>query len=186
MSDFRYFPRFPESARLDAGNCAYCGASPTIPGGRLAPRVAACAECVRSGRAQQPVPRWIQQALAHAVAASHSDWSQERQAAWGAQRVAELAATPPIAWLQNNEWPVCQDDFAVFAGELSQARLLETHRSPERSRAALRDIVQAARPDWELDAEDVAALWEQLGNFVAIYVFRCPAKQEDIYVLQTA
>ncbi len=192
MSIFEYFPTFPEGAQLRAEACEYCGRTPAIPAVRLkrAPgeenAQAACADCLRAGRASARIPQWVQRELAQAVDVAHPDWSQNQRADLVASRIDKLAHTPPVPWLQNNEWPICGDDFARYIGELTRERLLQEHGGLERAKVALCAIIEEVRPEWVLSVEDIATAWEQLGNFVAIFLFHCPDNPKTLYVLQTA
>jgi hypothetical protein len=49
-----------------------------------------------------------------------------------------LAHTPPVPWLQNNEWPICSDDFAVYLGELTREGLGQRWGSEAAGKRALR------------------------------------------------
>jgi uncharacterized protein CbrC (UPF0167 family) len=192
MSGFEYFPNFPEGARLGAEACEYCGHSPAIPAVRLNPapgednRKAVCADCLRAGRASAKIPTWVERELAHAVGAAHPAWSGQQRADFVASRVDKLAHTPPVPWLQNNEWPVCNNDFATYIGELTRDQLLQEHTGVEQAKAALRAIIEEVRPEWELDEEALDTAWDQLGNFVAVFAFHCPDNPKALYVLQTA
>lgn len=192
MSQFRYFPSFPEGATLTEEVCGYCGVSPAISEAWLSDagsddtKKPACAECLREGRATTRVPSWLERDLARGVDATHPNWTAEKRAALVRHRVAELGHTPPVPWLQNNEWPICGDDFALFEGELTSDLLVRRHRGLNQAKAALRAIIKEAVPAWDLDEEAVDTAWKQLGNFVAIFVFRCPEANSPIYVLQTA
>ncbi|MBF6590828.1 MAG: CbrC family protein [Ktedonobacterales bacterium] len=192
MYAFEYFPTFPEGAQLHAEACEHCGRSPTIPAVRLERTpgednaTATCADCLRAGRARAPIPQWVKRALARAVDVAHPDWSHKQRTDLVASRIDKLAHTPPVPWLQNNEWPVCHDDFARYMGELTHERLLQEHGSAERAKGVLRAIIEEVRPEWVLTMEDIETAWEQLGNFVAVFLFHCSDHAKTIYVLQTA
>lgn len=192
MSHFKYFPSFPNGAHLSTEACEHCGRTPAIPAGRLKSaldeeqRRAACADCLQAGKASVDVPSWVERELAQAVDQTHFDWSAEQRAELVASRVTSLAHTPPVPWLQNNEWPVCGDDFAAYVGELTREHLLREHGVTQRAKEALHATIDELRPHWDLDEEALDTAWEQLGNFVAIFEFRCPGNLKSIYVLQTA
>lgn len=40
------------------------------------------------------------------------------------KKVGELSITPPVAWVQSNEWPVCCDDYMKYIGEWEKTVLL--------------------------------------------------------------
>lgn len=192
MSSFAYFPVFPTGAHLSTESCGYCGKSPAISGTYLRPigdgseTKAVCGDCLAGGRASVKVPKWVERELAEAVNASRPDWSEERRSVYVAERVAELSHTPPVPWIQNNEWPVCHDDFAQFVGELTREQLEKQHGSTRAAIGALRAAIAELRPEWEQSEANVEWEWAELGNFLAIFVFHCQDRQREIYVLQTA
>jgi uncharacterized protein UPF0167 len=190
MTTFRYFPTFPEGARFDARPCAFCGATPALDDVWLDvdedyddPPPVCVADLLRD-RARVAIPAWIEQDLADQVATAHPEWDDQRKAAYVAARTAELAHTPPVPWVQENEWPVCADDYAGFDGELTRERLEHRYGGPREAQAALGRIIADLRPAWQLNAESLDAWWQRLGGFVRVYAFRCP-KGEETYVLQT-
>lgn len=188
-SQFRYFPAFPSGALLKETACAWCGRSPSIPPVYLvlvgAARSPLCADCLALGRGQVKVPDWLTRDLAHAVAAAHPSWSLAEQEAFVAARLEALAHTPPVPWLQNNEWPVCSDDFAVYLGELTREGLAQRWGGEAAGKQALRAILLQALPEWSQDEADVDAEWMALANDLAIFAFQCDAG-ETRYVVQLA
>jgi hypothetical protein len=189
MSQFRYFPGFPAGAPLKETACTWCGRTPSIPAVYLAPVGAArepiCAECLGQGRGQVKVPDWVQRELARAVTSAHPTWSLSEREVLIAARLEALAHTPPVPWLQNNEWPVCGDDFAVFAGELTRERWVQRWGSEAEGKRALRDVLLQTVPEWSQDEADVDAEWSALANDLAIFEFHCAAG-ETLYVVQLA
>lgn len=189
---FRYFPDYPVGAPLEAPACALCGASPAIPGQWLAKdddgtRRDACAECVAIGNTHADVPSWIERDLLASVEAQHPDWSIEKRSSYVAARIAELSRTPPIAWIQDNEWPVCGDDFAAYVGELTREGLERQYGGIVPGKAALRRIIEQERPAWTKDEETLDWQWSELGNFLAVFVFRClNDTQREMQVIQMA
>ena len=190
MSQFRYFPTFPEHADLRDRPCVYCGRAPSIPGVRLnsGPESSqpACADCLAIGKAAVKIPKWVITDLERAVSTTHPDWSVDRQATYVAERIDELAHTPPIPWLQNNEWPVCGDDFAVYEGELTRENLEQRTGDLERAKDTLHSILSQTVPNWEQDAQALEGEWSELGNYLAIFAFQCSDSGEARYVVQTA
>jgi uncharacterized protein CbrC (UPF0167 family) len=147
----------------------------------------ACAECLAIGKAHTDAPSWIERDLLVSVEALHPDWSIEQRSSYVAARIAELSRSPPIAWIQNNEWPVCGEDFAAYVGELTREGLERQYGGIEPGNAALRRIIEQERPAWPEDEETLEWHWSELGNFLAKFVFRClNDTQRDIHVLQLA
>jgi hypothetical protein len=57
----------------------------------------------------------------------------------------------------------------------------------EPGKAALRRIIEQERPAWTKDEETLDWQWSELGNFLAVFVFRClNGTQREMHVLQMA
>lgn len=190
MNAFRYFPGFPQGAAFDAKACHFCGKHPALDGAWLdfdedyddPPPV--CTEDLIADKARVAIPRWITLELTNRVAAHHSNWNAEHVARYVAERTHELAHTPPIPWLQENEWPLCSDDFATYSGQLTREVLTTRAGNAAAAQADLRAIMAQERPQWTLDAQHLDAWWQRLGDFLRIYEFRC-GSDGDIHVVQT-
>jgi uncharacterized protein CbrC (UPF0167 family) len=142
---------------------------------------------VAIGKTHADVPSWIARDLLASVEAQHPDWSIEKSSSYVAARIAELSRTPPIAWIQDNEWPVCGDDFAAYVGELTREGLERQYGGIEPGKAALRRIIEQERPAWTKDEETLDWQWSELGNFLAVFVFRClNDTQRERQVIQMA
>jgi uncharacterized protein UPF0167 len=131
------------------------------------------------------VPRWVQHELETGIDRTHPDWSEQQRSRYVSERVNELARTPPVPWLQNNEWPVCGDDFAEYNDEVTKELLLQQHETVAEARSTLRGILKDAMPSWEQGDNDVDMEWEELGNYLAIFLFRCQ-DGKPVYIVQTA
>ena len=189
MSTFRYFPGFPEGAVFDTRPCHFCGTVPALDGAWLdfeedyddPPPV--CIEDLLADKARVARPNWVSHELANRVAARHSDWSAEQQERYVAERTSELAHTPPVPWLQENEWPVCSDDYAKYAGEITRDTLLAQYGGAGAAHATLQKIMSQERPKWLLDAEQLEVWWQRLGDFLRVYRFHCD-DGEDVFIVQ--
>lgn len=186
---FKYFPDFPAGADLTSDPYSYCGRAPALPAIRLGFGTGAngsiCADCLAKGMATVNVPSWVQRDLESGVDRTHPDWSEQQRSRYVSERVNELARTPPVPWLQNNEWPVCGDDFAEYNDEVARELLLQQHETVAEAKSALRGILKDAMPNWEQSDNDVDMEWEELGNYLAIFLFRCQ-DGKPVYIVQTA
>lgn len=188
MPTFRYFPGYPEGAPFAEGPCYFCGSHPAIDGMWLGfdkdfddpPPV--CIQDLIADKARVDIADWIWQLLARNVEIQHPDWTAQTRQAYVEARTYELAHTPPVPWIQNNEWPVCADDYASFTGELTREKLEAHTGGAEGGKALLLAIMRQERPDWPIDVQ-LNNYWEYLGDFMRIYQFRCPDGSE-VNVLQ--
>ncbi len=182
---FRYFPNFPKGADLEDGLCTVCGNKFVIPMHMLYPPTSLCSQCLAQRKGKVNIEPWIVRQLENAMRVNHQDWLEQDIQACVAERIDELAHTPPILWLQNNEWPICTDDFAQFIGEITQEKLLAEHQwNVLQAKEALREILVTSMPLWEQDDVTLELEWTLLGNWLAIFAFQC--HDSWIYIAQTA
>jgi hypothetical protein len=188
---FKYFPDFATEVTFDTRGCAFCGRVPALDGVWLdfgdyyddPPPV--CIDDLLADKAHVDIPRRLQQQLALAVRTRHTDWDEERVAAYVATRTAELAHTPPVPWIQENEWPICAEDYATYVGQLTRNTLIERYGSAHAAKAGLQTLMRTLRPNWDVDkAQHLQAWWDALGDFLRLYSFRCDEGAE-VVVLQT-
>ncbi|MBF6589715.1 MAG: CbrC family protein [Ktedonobacterales bacterium] len=185
---FRYFPGYPEGAAFAEKPCYFCGACPALDGELLdfdeafndPPPV--CLPDFLAGKARMDIPSSIQRTLARNVEARHPDWNEQARETYVQERTEELAHTPPVSWIQPNQWPVCGGDYAQFIGELTRARIEAHAGSVEGGKIFLQTILRQERPEWPGDSW-LERYWEYLGDFMRIYQFRCPDGSE-VNVLQ--
>src|SRR5258708_18957204 len=154
---FKYFPDFAKEAAFDAKGCAFCSRVPALDGAWFQfdddyddpPPV--CIDDLLADKARVDIPRRLQQRLARAVHARHADWEEQRVAAYVATHTAALAHTPPVPWIQENEWPICAEDYAIYVGQLTRNKLTERYGCSRAPNAGVRTTIWAVLPKPEVD-----------------------------------
>lgn len=187
VPDFRYFPGYAaENIEGESEErCAFCGANRILTGAVEAPSgelTEACLTCFLAGKAVAGEPDTVGD-LAKNVAAAHPDWTPDECATYIAERRTELSRTPPVPWIQENEWPVCGDDFAVYLGEWTQERLIAETGSEAAARAKVEAL--ARQTFVNISDESLAIAWQGLVNWWAVFAFRCAGEDREILVVQT-
>jgi hypothetical protein len=189
MVAFRYFPTFPIGARFVSEPCYFCRRTPALDGvwldfdGDFDGPPPVCVDDLVADRARVLIPDWAREALGRAMVERHPDWDAERRSAYVADRTWELAHTPPVPWIQDNEWPIYEDDYAAFLGQLRREDLGRRHGGSAGGKAALRRIMREQRPNWRMDSGTLDAWWYRLGEFLRVYTFG--SREKELYVLQT-
>ena len=84
-------------------------------------------------------------------------------------KTSELSITPPVAWVQSNEWPVCCDDYMKYIGEWEKTDFINqsSHEEYIDYFKELLDKKMIERID------DIETLIEDLGYDSVAYAFRC-------------
>ena len=180
--EFRYFPNYQEWARFTDKPCASCQGTPCLEGiyfDQSSELESVCLDCLTTGQVKVDIPSYIHNQLMESVRRTHSDWTDQQIDMHVAARVSALAMTPPVPWIQNNEWPVCGDDFAYYLGERNQEDL--SLMAPDGNGLTyLHTIVN--KPE---QMQDGAAIWHALENgWATVFLFECEANKTYIAVIQ--
>ena len=85
------------------------------------------------------------------------------------EKVTELSFCPPVPWIQNNDWPVCCDDYMKYIGEWEKTDFINqsSHEEYINYFKKLLDKKMLERID------DIETLIEDLGYDSVAYAFRC-------------
>lgn len=166
---FLYFPDYEMWARFSEEPCD-CD-SPCLDGAWFdGPDIpeAVCSQDLISARVRNHIPDYLKDQLAQSVALTHGDWASDQIRQHIEDAVDRLSRTPPVPWIQNNDWPVHHGDFCRYIGEWDQPRL--SAESPDGDgKKYLMSIIE--EPEGVGDPE---ALWESIGTeWTAVYVFEC-------------
>lgn len=91
-----------------------------------------------------------------------------------------LKFTPPVPWIQINEWPACCDDYLVYIGEWGQEEFNNSSQDKDGKSFLKRhmDDEQIAR------VESFDVLWNELGNETVAFVFRCSHCKRKVVICQ--
>jgi len=92
----------------------------------------------------------------------------------------QLSFCPPVPWIQNNDWPVCCDDFMIYIGEWEQEDFT-AHSTNGDGLSLLKELLIDELKD---NVESYDALWEDLGYETAAFAFKCPKCGKIVVVCQ--
>lgn len=135
-----------------------------------------CLSELLSGRVKVSIPNYLRQHLIQSLQASGKKTSEEYLDA----AIDELSRTPPVPWIQHNEWPVCCGDFCQYLGEL--------RKLPEE----IEPIVEATTL-WEVTEEtsrqkftDAQSLWKCINSdWCSGFLFECAVCKKRVVVIQS-
>jgi uncharacterized protein CbrC (UPF0167 family) len=171
---FRYFPDYETKARFSDSGCDICGKTPALDGlcfGDSVDVEGVCVECLTSGRIKVEIPDHVVSRLADSVNENSRGMTTPEIQDKITLAVEELSKTPPAAWIQYNDWAVCEGDFAVYVGEWGCEKL--TQESPTADgKGYLSSILD---PFSRSRIKDIGSLWTGIENGrVVVFVFECP------------
>ena len=123
---FPYFPDYERWARFTDLPCDGCQGTPCLDGicfDQSSDLQAVCVSCLVSGRIIDSLPDGLPIRFRSSVERMHAEWTEAQITHHVQERLERLTRTPPIPWVQNNEWVFCGDDFAHYLGEQTQEDL---------------------------------------------------------------
>lgn len=180
---FRYFPNYKKEARFTDQPCEVCGDRPCLAGvyfGITDGPEAVCLNCLVMGKVVVDIPTYLKNQLEESVKIVNPGWQEEQTKTYIGGVVEALSRTPPVPWIQNNNWPVHHGDFCRYLGEWSQARLAQEAPDGD-GKTYLMSILEA--PD---EVGDPEGLWESIADeWTAVFVFECFTCNKRIAIEQS-
>lgn len=156
MKKYKYFENVENNAAFIDIPCQFCGSvgdcldAVYFENGNLD---SICIECFEKGKAHVIIPKYVAEQVKVNV---H-------------KKVWELSCTPPVPWIQYNEWPACCDDFMTFIGEWDRNKFNENSGDGNGKR-----YLQILMIKNGLDRiSNIEGLWNDIGHNSAAYVFKC-------------
>lgn len=167
MNKYKYFQNVKKNAVFTEQPCQYCGKSCDCLEGVYFERnnvESICLDCFVNEKNSVYIPDYIRNKVVND----------------SINKVKELSYTPPVAWIQNNEWPVCCDDFMKYMGEWEKENLIEESNG--------KDVVEFFKsmlaPEMINRIDDIEILIDDLGYESAAYVFKCIYCNKIVIVCQ--
>lgn len=171
--EFKYFPENKKFAVFATDKCLCKDNLPCLePIHFEDPEIEnpVCLDQLVNGQVRVAISVYLQKRLLDSIVNTHPSWSGDRARNLAAQIVDALSRTPPVPWIQNNDWPVCCGDFCCYLGEWSQEKLTES--SPDGNGSSfLWGILEERRRNRRDDPDQ---LWQEIeSGWTTIFVFRC-------------
>jgi hypothetical protein len=171
--EFKYFPEYEKWAVFTNEKCICPDDLPCLePIHFDDPDIEdpVCLDQLVNGQVRVDIPAYLQKRLLDSILKTHPSWSGDQTRNFAAQVVDTLSRTPPIPWIQNNDWPVCCGDFCCYLGEWSQEQLTESSSEGNGS-----SFLWGILADYRRNRRDAPGdIWQEIeSGWTTIYVFRC-------------
>ena len=156
MKNYKYFCDVLKNAYFTDTSCQFCGSKENCLDGAFFPQdnlESICLDCFDKNKAHVDIPEYI----------------KERVVNDRASKSNELRHTPPVPWIQSNDWPVCCDDYMVYIGEWEQDEF-NSYAKDGDGQKALMELLSKDLVD-RVDSFEV--LFDDLGYETAAFVFKC-------------
>ncbi len=168
MKEYKYFTDVCLHAEFSKEKCQFCGSTEKCLEGVYFdnPMISSiCLKCFEQRKAKVNIPEYIRNKIKNNVN----------------EKVEELEYTPPVPWIQYNDWQVCCDDFCQFLGEWKKDNFIN-NSSGENPITFFKSVL--CKETLEL-VDDIEVLWEDLGKYTTAFVFQCKKCNKKIVVCQS-
>jgi uncharacterized protein CbrC (UPF0167 family) len=178
--EFKYFRDYQIWAKFSPKRCDVCHGDACLEGiyfDQSSDLEAVCLSCLTTGKIRVSIPTYLINRLTMKMQHAHPDWSEDLVSTHIIELTEALSLTPPVPWVQNNEWPICTDDFACYIGEANQDRL-NRMASDGNGLDYLRQIT-------EKEILDIQGTWDAIASeWVTVFLFECLETEEIIAIVQ--
>ena len=151
-----YYQDVKKNAVFTKEPCQYCGKKEECLEGIYFEQdgvTSVCLSCLDSKKIEVDIPKYVRSRIKNSVN-SKSD---------------VLKYTPPIPWVQYNDWQVCCDDYMKYIGEWEQ----EQFKNESVERDGISALKNLLNEDTLCKVDDISILWEDIGYDTVAYVFEC-------------
>ncbi len=168
MRNYRYFENAEENAYFTDTPCSFCKSEQFCLDGVFFKNFdgieSICLDCFDEKKISVKIPDYIKAKIS-------SDIDNKADI---------LQFNPPVPWIQDNDWPVCCDDFMIYIGEWEQDDF-NKHSDHNNGIELLKKLID---PEISSRVDSFEVLWDQLGDWAAAFTFRCPHCGKKIVIIQ--
>jgi uncharacterized protein CbrC (UPF0167 family) len=163
MVEFRFFRDFERNAKFTDEPCAPGHQPPFFDGTYFDGEYedeGVCLDCLVSGRKVVEIESYLRSKI-EKYAQTQSD---------AARIIQELERTPPVPWIQYNDWPFCCHEPMQYRGEYSS----ESHFEDSELDEFAQNLWGMVDEQGKLQAGDFASLQGSIEDgMTACFIFKC-------------
>lgn len=157
MRKYYYYSNVMENAIFTEKPCQFCGTKEDCLEGiyfEQSDIKSVCLSCLDEKKIGVDVPIYIQKRIKNDVSS----------------KTEVLKQTPPIPWVQFNDWQVCCDDYMKYIGEWEHENFVNESIDGDGI-----NLLKHLLDEGTLSkVDDINVLWEDIGYDTVAYVFECP------------
>lgn len=171
MNKFKYFEDPLKNADMRKGNCQICGADRLCLEGIHFDSEdeveLVCLACLQSGKFKVNISSFLEERIYNHLHDVYPQYEKSETEFQVKALTEELSKNPPVPWIQYNDWPVCCGDFAKYIGEWNKEDI-------DKKSSNGKEYIMEIMDDFSKGKiEDIDVFWDDIGEFTAIFVFKC-------------
>ena len=157
MRTYKYYSNVEKNADFTEEPCQFCGTKEDCLEGIYFGQsdiTSVCLSCLDKKKIEVDIPDYLQNRIKNNASS----------------KIETLKYTPPIPWVQFNDWQVCCDDYMKYIGEWEQEDFINEAVDGD----GINLLKHLLNEDTLSRVDDINVLWEDIGYDTVAYVFQCP------------
>ncbi|MBM7868533.1 uncharacterized protein CbrC (UPF0167 family) [Clostridium pascui] len=183
---FKYFEEPLKYARFSDEPCDNCGSTNLCLNGTYFDSSeddieSICLECLVKGEIKVELPSFLVERLHDQIKLKYQHISSYEIQEKVNRILEELSKTPPVPWLQFNDWPVCCGDFMRYIGEWGKEEFnFNSHDGNGKEY-----LFKLLDVSFQNQIEDFEQFWNEIGEYSIVFVFECMECEKRIAIVQS-
>lgn len=168
MRQYEYFKNVEKNAAFTEQKCQFCGENKNCLEGIYFEQPdlkSVCLSCLDRRVVGVDIPNYLKKKV-------HDN---------NKVKIDKLTYTPPIPWVQFNDWQVCCDDYMQYLGEWTQEDFVRESNIGK----GIEFFQKLLSKDFLNQVDDINVLWDDLGNGTVAFVFYCSTCNSKRVVCQS-
>lgn len=183
--NFRYFDNPQENAEFEEEPCEICGNNNNCLSGAYLDTSeseieSVCLGCIVAGKVKIEFPKHLRVRLFDEIKRFNKTITIEEAESKIDKIFEELEKTPPVPWVQYNDWPVCCGDFMKYIGEWEKDDFIKNSEDGDGKNYLSKLIDEKTKA--RIDSLNV--LWDEIGEYTIAFAFECISCKQISIVLQ--
>ncbi len=184
MTNFKYFNNPAKYSVHSKKPCQFCGENEGNLEGVYFEKgdniQSICLKCLKEGKETVYIPSYIQERLEQNLNENNT-LSEHDIRKKVISYIDELSKTPPVPWIQFNDWPVCCADFAEYIGEWDREEIIKNSKDKGGKKFLLEILDEFSKNK----IDDFNFFWNDIGINTAIFVFKCISCNKFLAIAQS-
>ncbi|MCK4261153.1 MAG: CbrC family protein [Halanaerobiales bacterium] len=185
ISQYKYFDNVLKNAEFTEEKCQVCSTEKKCLEGEYFDQgsevTSVCLECLNKGMITVDIPQFIKDRIYLHIEGNLVSKSKEEIEKLSTQLIETLSKTPPVPWIQYNDWPVCCCNFAKYLGEWNREDINNNSTDGDGKKYLMSILDDFTKSK----VDDIDILWDDIGQYTAVFVFECIECSKRIAVCQS-
>jgi uncharacterized protein CbrC (UPF0167 family) len=185
IQQYKYFDNVLKNGEFTDERCQVCATKENCLEGEYFDQdydvISVCLECLNKGLITVNIPQFIKDRIYSQIENNLHGKSKENIEKTTNVLIEMLSKTPPVPWVQYNDWPVCCNDFARYLGEWNKDDIINKAPDGDGKKYLLSILDDFTKSK----VDNIDILWEDIGKYTAVFAFECIECSKKIAICQS-